>query len=129
MRTTMRRAVIVVSLMVAFATYAGVKYGSPSDLRGAATFFVDTDGEVRTHDDLVSRIESKTALKSVDDAEHADVIVIWTTLDHHCANAKVMRTVGEDVKAVWNWKDCASGWVSPEFLFVRKFANVVAENR
>jgi hypothetical protein len=124
----MRSAAMTMMLSLAVSVFAGVRYGSATDLRGAKTFYVDTGGDLKTHDDLVNRIGSKLPLTIVGDEEKADLVVEWHWAARNCAKASVRRQRDDNVYVAWSWSDCGSGWTSAQYLFVFHFSRVFEKN-
>jgi hypothetical protein len=126
----MKLTIALLATIVSVSAFvSGMKYGRPADLRGAKTFYVDAESDANARNDLVDRIEKKTVLKVVDDMDKADVVVIWTSRGKKCGEAAVARVLDGEPRLVWNWKDCGTSYTSREFLFVRKFANLLEDNQ
>jgi hypothetical protein len=121
-------AIVAIAAAATLAFAARPRYGSAADLRGAKTFYVDTGDDLKTHDDLVTRITSKLPLKLAEDPDHADLIVNWQWTARNCATASVTRIREDKDYLAFTWQDCAGRFPSPPYLFVLHFSRAFESN-
>ena len=126
-----RGAICVIAALAISARASGsdprapkIMMGTPEQMRGAKTVFIDTQLDLATFRDLSARVETATGLTVVQ-GERFDLEIAWhwTNKSDHCASADVVRVKGDDqVFLVFQWEDCGNRLAQPTFLFTRKFA-------